>query len=196
MREALRRKQPLGLFAQELLSTQDLLQGCLHVPAYGGGGCGLPSREGNNFSANSCSLGKPTRPASHRAAPCPRPAAAPSRRGCPLLPAGLPGRLRGRRKPAAASAGGREGFPSAGAGRGRARSPPLLPQPPRACKSSGGGGRGGGFSSPPAAGASAAPGCPAEPRGRSGRSESFCVRVPARRGLFALQQLSHYLHWL
>lgn len=40
------------------------------------------------------------------------------------------------------------------------------------------------------------PGAAGRPLGCSGRSESFCVRVPARRGLFALQQLSHYLHWL
>lgn len=171
-------------------------------------------------------LGRQTRTASHRAVPCLRPEPARSRAalssrgadGTPCSPL-----RQSHRGPAQICR--REGFPSAEAARGRAQSRPFLPQPPCAYKSNGGGEkRGGGAASPrlaafahatpprqgskarrPAAARDARrapqrravpPGAAGRPLGCSGRSESFCVRVPARRGLFALQQLSHYLHWL
>lgn len=102
------------------------------------------------------------------------------------------------------------GFPGRKTRRGPAEERGGLPAPLR-CKSGGGAGGGGGGEGkkrrrrrrgrllPAEERPGPAPVRPVGPRGGapgscSGRSESFCVQVAERRGLFALQQLSHYLH--
>lgn len=56
-----------------------------------------------------------------------------------------------------------------------------------------GGGGGGGPPLPSFPGAGAA--SPPPPPGTAAAAAALCVRVPERRGPFALQQLSHYLRW-
>lgn len=194
---------------QEQLCTGELLQGLPHIEVISDGA--VRSR-GITTSPPPTPLEKQTRTASHRSGTMPQ--RCQQLRAHPGDPGGLPTPLHPRSPGGPGSAKRRRfqrGFPGRKTRRGPAEERGGLPAPLR-CKSGGGAGAGGGGEGkkrrrrrrrgrllPAEERPGPAPVRPVGPRGGapgscSGRSESFCVQVAERRGLFALQQLSHYLH--